>query len=332
MPPRPEGGARAPRRLLDAALASLPAARGRAALLLPPAPRLVATPARWRLAEAVLEDAAATGGGTLLRSAGGGTLLLGASPSAARRAAEALGRLMEEAGGLPVWHLPQETEAVLTWAALEAPAPIPMPPPPAPVAGLHPALDGLTADAVLRADLLLPPEGPAAGRRLRLSRSAIAAAIGPAAADPDLLAHAGERMAARLLPGLAAWACDLPGLRLIPVSRDRLPAPARQPGAVAVLPLAVLVDPGLAGLRRRLAERGWGLGFAGLEAGTLRVLDPRRLAADLLLLRWSPALAEGAPAAALRALGPGRVVLTGTGEGPGTAFAREAGLLLARPA
>ncbi|WP_431272250.1 hypothetical protein [Dankookia sp. P2] len=113
----------APAALLGAALAALPAARGRAALLLLPRDRYGPGESRWRMAEAILQDAAATGGGSLLRSAGGGSLLLGASPSAARRAATALGRLAGDAQPLPVWHLPGDADAVLAWAAAHQAAP-----------------------------------------------------------------------------------------------------------------------------------------------------------------------------------------------------------------
>jgi hypothetical protein len=328
----PASGPLASAPLLAAALAALPAARGRAALLLPPRDRFGLGPARWRMAEAIVQDAAATGGGTVLRSAAGGTLLLGASPTAARRAADALGALAGAAEPLPVWHLPRDADAVLAWAAAQFPAPAPVAPatPPMP-GGLHQALDGLGAEAALRADLLVSPAGEVRGRRLRLSRAAIAGAIGALAEDADLLAHAEERMAARLLPGMAAWARDLPGMRLVPMPRDRLPVPAAVPGATAVLPLAAAADPGFPGLRRRLAERGWALALEGLEAAGLHLLDPRHLPADLLLLRWSPALAllgPGAPGG----LDPARLLLVGAQGMAATAFARAAGLLVARPA
>jgi hypothetical protein len=325
----------APAPLLGAALAALPAARGRAALLLPPRDRFGLGPARWRMAEAILQDAAATGGGTLLRSVAGGSLLLGASPSAARRAAAALGTLGGDPQPLPVWTLPRDADAVLAWAAVQQPAPI-LPPPAAapPPAGLHQALDAVPAEAVLRAEpLVAARDGAPRGMRLRLDPAAIAAALGPMAADPDLLAHATERMAARLLPGLGAWARDLPGLRLIPVARDRLPAPAMGPGAFAVLPLALAADPGFPELRRRLAERGWALALEGLEAATLGLFDPRHLPADLLLLRWSPELAApGVLARTLANLDPARLLLVGADGPVARAFAAAAGLLLARRA
>ncbi|RAI59573.1 hypothetical protein [Roseicella frigidaeris] len=309
--------------LLAAALAVLPAARGRAALLLPDHPRLGADPARRRMAGAVLQEAAAAGGGTPLR-AQGGTLLLGTSEASARRAAAALGTLLGQATPLPVWLLPRDADAVLGWAAAQAPArddrPASGPPPPG---LLHAALDGLSADAVLRAEVLRDAAGARRGQRLRLSRRAVAAALGPLAADPDLLAQAMERMAARLRPGLAAWARDLPGLRLVPLARDALPAPALRPGAIGVLPLAAAAGPDFPGFRARLAERGWAVALAGLEAATLALADPAALPATLLLLRWSPALAALPPAP-----GPDRLVLETGGDPAAAAFARERGLLL----
>jgi len=316
--------------LLEAALAALPAAAGRVALLLPPRDRFGLGPARWRMAEAILQDAATTGGGMLLRAMAGGTMLLGASPTVARRAAEALGALAGEATPLPIWLLPRDADAVLAWAATQRPAPAPVPPPALPgPAGLHEALDALPAEAALRAETLVAPDGRMRGRRLLLSRAAIAAAIGPLAEDPDLLAHAEERVAARLLPGLAAWARDQPGLRLVPMPRDPLPVAAAGPGGFAVLPLAAAADPGFPALRRRLAGLGWGLALDGLEAAALWLLDPAEIPADLLLLRWSPALRAPGPAAALARLGAARLVLVGGRDAAAREFAQAAGLLLA---
>jgi hypothetical protein len=349
-----------------AVLAALPAAQGRAALLLPDHPRLRATalrgpvgtetrcsvlmpeqslasgppgspticssPPRRRMAEAILRDAAAMGGGTLLRAAGG-TLLLGASEATARRAAAALGTVLGAAAPLPVWRLPRDADAVLAWAAGEVPAPdLPPPPVPASPAALHAALEGLSAETVLRAETIRDAAGGRHGQRLRLSRRSLAVAIGPLAADPDLLAQAMERMAARLRPGLAAWACDLPGLRLVPLARDALPAPALRPGAVGVLPLAAAAGPDFAGFQAGLAERGWAVALEGLEAATLALIDPAALPAAHLLLRWSPALAAPELTERLRAIGPARLVLEAGTDPAALAFARAGGLLRTGPA
>ncbi|WP_205083302.1 hypothetical protein, partial [Paracraurococcus ruber] len=202
----------------------------------------------------------------------------------------ALGSLAGDGRPLPVWPLPQAEAAVLAWASAAVPAPAAAAPVAALLGSLHAALDGLAAEAVLRADAILSPAGEAQGRRLRLSRSSIAGALGALAADPDLLAHAEERLAARLLPGLAAWAVTQDRLRLVPVPRDRLPPATDRPGAFAVLPLAAAAGD-LGPLRSRLAGRGWGLALRGLDAATLGLLDPAGLEADLLLVRWSDGLA-----------------------------------------
>lgn len=185
---------------------------------------------------------------------------------------------------------------------------------------------------MLLADALLSPAGEARGRRLRLSRAAIAAGIGPRAADPDLLAHAEDRMAARLLPGLAAWAGGLPGLRLVPLPRDRLPSAAARPGAAGVLPLAAAATPEFPALRRHLADLGWGVALRGLDAAVLALVEPHRLPADLLLVRWSPALVAPGTADVLRRMDPARVVLTGGGEPAARDFAAALGFLRAVPA
>lgn len=327
LPPAGLLGLRQVPTLHAAVLAALPAAQGRAALLLPDHPRLRAGLPRRRMAEAILRDAAAMGGGSLLRAAGG-TLLLGVSEATGRRAAAALGTLLGVEAPLPVWRLPRDADAVLAWAAAEVPAPdlLPPPVPPSP-ASLHAALEALSAEAVLRAETIRDAAGERHGQRLRLSRRSLAAAIGPLAADPDLLAQAMERMAARLRPGLAAWACDLPGLRLVPLARDALPVPALRPGAVGVLPLAAAAGPDFTGFQARLAERGWAVALEGLEAATLALADPAALPAAHLLLRWSPALAAPELTERLRAIGPARLMLEAGADPAALAFARAGGLL-----
>ena len=90
-----------------------------------------------------------------------------------------------------------------------------------------------------------------------------------------------------------------------------LPPPGEAPGRFAVLPLTAAADPALPALRQALAGRGWGLALDGLEAAALALVEPAGLPADLILLRWSPALEDRASLAALRAMPPDRLVLTG---------------------
>jgi hypothetical protein len=316
---------------------ALPGAEGRVALRLCPAGSLAGPPARRRLARALLQDAAEIGGGAVFDTAAGEMLLLGAMPAAARRAAAALARLAgPEAPAPTLWTLPADVAALLAWAAgAQLAAPEAAAPPPAEgLAGLEGRLDSLPADAVLRHRHVIRPGAavPGRGRRLRLSRPALAAVLGPLAADEDLMAHAAERLARRLMPGLAAWARDLPGWRLLPLPVGVLPPPAAVPGLFGVLPLTAAADPGLPAQREALAARGWGLALEGLEAAGLGFLAPAGLPADLLLLRWSPALEERAALAALRGMAAGRLVVTGCDGAHALAWAARLGAMATGPA
>ncbi|RYJ00440.1 MAG: hypothetical protein EON47_13840, partial [Acetobacteraceae bacterium] len=208
------------------------------------------------------------------------------------------------------------------------------PPPSQGLEGLEPRLDALPADRILRHRGIIRPGAavPARGRRLRLSRPALAAELGPLAEDADLLAHAADRLAARLLPALAVWARDMPGWRLLPLPRRGLPPPSVVPGLFGVLPLAAAADPALAERHRAMAARGWGLALEGLDAAALALVRPAGLPADLLLLRWSPALEDRAPLAALREMPAGRLLLTGCDGAAALAFAAHLGVAATGPA
>ena len=316
---------------------ALPGAEGRVALRLSPGGRLTEPPARWRLARALLQDAAETGGGAVYDTAAGELLLLGAMPAAARRAAAALARLTgPEAPAPTIWTLPADAAALLAWAAaaqLAGPDPV-APPPVEGLAELEGRLDSLPADAVLRHRHVIRPGAavPGRGRRLRLSHPALAALLGPLATDAALMTHAAERLARRLLPGLAAWARDLPGWRLLPLPTGALPPPAAVPGLFGVLPLAAAADPGLPALREALAARGWKLALDGLDAEGLGLFAPAGLPADLLLLRWSPALEERAAIAALRGLPGERLLVTGCDGTAALNWAARLGALATGPA
>ena len=205
------------------------------------------------------------------------------------------------------------------------------PPPPA---GLHQALDAVPAAAVLRAEPLIGSGRPggvrdaaAAGPR-RHRRRARPAGCRPRPAgacrgtDGGPAAARARRLGAR--PARAA--ADPGGARPAAGCRPAGPAPSR------CYPWPLAADPGFADLRRRLAERALGLALEGLEAATLGLLDPRHLPADLLLLRWSPALAAAGPAAALAGFDPARLLLVGAQDAAALEFAQAAGLLLARDA
>jgi hypothetical protein len=294
-----------------------------AALLLPDLPAIRPGAPR-RMATALLEEAIRTGGGTIYRTLGGADLLCGTARPAAIRAAGALSRLLE--GGLapPIWRLPEESAELLTWAAPEYLAPAP-----ARIADVWPdavafqtALDSLAAEQLLHPQTLRGADGRVAGRRLALHAGRLAAGLGAFGRDPDLRAHAEERLARRLLPGLAAWAATGQGLRLIPMPLDRLPPPARNPGAIGVVPLALVGGMQVAELREALQRLGWQLAIAGLEASSLAALQPLALPADLLVLRWSAALA----AQALPAATPRERVFLAEADAAGLAWAACAGI------
>lgn len=298
-------------------------ATDQAALLLPDLPAIRPGAPR-RMAVALLEEAIRTGGGTIYRTLGGADLLCGTARPAAIRAAGALSRLLE--GGLapPIWRLPEESAELLTWAAPEYLAPAPARAAEAwpDSAAFQAVLDSLAAEQVLHPQTLRGADGRVVGRRLAVHGGRLAAGLGAFARDPDLRAHAEYRLARRLLPGLAAWAAAGQGLRLIPLPLDRLPPPARTPGAVGVVPLALVGAMEAAALREALQRLGWQLAIAGLEASSLAALQPLALPADLLVLDWSAALAaQDLPAAAPRE----RVFLAGA-DAAGLAWAAGAGI------
>lgn len=309
--------------LLPLVRQALTGANGRAALRFRPAGRLATQPGHRRFADAVLLDATVAGGGAVFDTLAGESLLMGAAPAVAARTAAALAQLAGGAGDAALWQLPRDGAALLAWAAdarLAPPSP-PTPPWPNP-AGLEARVQALTPDQVLRPRTLVSAEGRRLGRRIRLLAQA---------AEGSLRAHAEQLLALRLLPGLAAWARDVPGLRLVPLPRPLarptagwpdLP-PAGRPGLFGVLPLVALADRGLAEARALLAARGWSLALEGLSPGLPPAgappYDVAGLPGDLLLLRWHPGLA--APPAP-----PGRLLLTGCDGAAALAWGRTQGV------
>jgi hypothetical protein len=122
--------------------------------------------------------------------------------------------------------------------------------------------------------------------------------------DADVLDHAVRRLSARLLAALAdaAEARALLGTALPPRLHLPLPAgfrpePAASPTPpgllVATVPLSDAAEPeALARRRAALAAAGIGLEIEGMDAAALALLDGAALPADVIRLRWSPALAE----------------------------------------
>ncbi|GGC26994.1 hypothetical protein GCM10011504_01450 [Siccirubricoccus deserti] len=317
--------------------AALPRLLAGAALRVAPEARLAGPASRRRMARALLLDVSEAAGSQVFETLAGELLLFGAPPRAATQAALQLGRL----AGLPpppVWLLPQDAAPLLAWAQDAVLAPPAGPPalvPPTPgLAGLDARLEVLAPERLLRSRPLrrpVPGGGPGtamatAGVRLRLCRRDLAAELGTLAADPDLLRHAEDRLATRLLHPLAAWALEFPGLWLLPLPRAVTPLPPARPGLIGVLPLAAVGDAGFGAARQALAAQGWGLALEGPEAASLSLFDLTALPADLLLLRWSSALAEPAALAALRRADPARLVLTAAAGAEALEFAGRLGL------
>ncbi len=313
--------------LLEAARRAVAAGlNGRVAL------RLAGVPAashRRRVLKVLLQDAAQTGGGQVFETTAGEMLLLGTQASAASRATQALGRL---AGGSPLtletWPLPQEAPRLMAWVEAATLLPPASPPAATPgIGGLDALLAALPPETVLRrrAILRLGHEMALPGRLLELSRPALAAELGAMAEDADLRRHAEDALIRRLLPRLAGPGPLRPqGTLLLPLPVDFIPGPAPRPGLVGVLPLLCAADPdALEERRAALADQGWGLAIAGLDAAALRLVVADAIPADWLLLRWSPALAALdpplAPATAARCLLVGcdtpEALAWGTGRG-----------------
>jgi hypothetical protein len=315
----------------------LAGANARAALRIAPEGRLAGPVSRRRMARALLQDAAEAAGGQVFETLAGELLLFGAAPRATTQAALQLGRL----AGLPpapVWLLPRDSGLLLAWAQDAGLAPPAGPPglaaPTPGLAGLDARLEVLAPERLVRSRPLrrpVPGGGPGvamatAGVRLRLCRRGLAAELGTLAADPDLLRHAEDRLAARLLHPLAAWALDFPGLWLLPLPRGGAPLPAARPGLTGVLPFASLGDAGFGEARQALAAQGWCLALEGPDAATLPLLDLAALPADILLMRWSPALAGRAALAALRRADPARLMLTAADGAEALEFAGRLGV------
>jgi hypothetical protein len=194
----------------------------------------------------------------------------------------------------------------------------------------------LERQAILR---LAPGRAPRlAAERLAVSRRAVAARLGLADdEDDELLRHAADEVAERVVRHAPHEGGTEPspfaGLPprvpvLVPLPLRALAVAAPRPGLIGVLPLAAAAEAGagLGARRAELAALGWRLAVDGLDAAALGLLAPEALAADLLLLHWSP----GLPAleAALRGVDRSALVLTGCDAPEAVAWGRGAGLAL----
>jgi hypothetical protein len=286
-------------------------------------------PGRARAARVVLQDVARAEGAALLEDAAAGEmLLLGATVEGAGQVEALLagaGIAGPSAPAVTLWRLPEDAAPLLAWAEAAARSTASVAAD-AGLAGLDSVLAAvpLAEPVLVRRIVLRLGAGQVPGQafqRTAVSRRALAMALGPPGGDPDLLDHAAEGVGRRLLRTAGPAAVGPPAPPMLPLPRDgAVPAPPA-PGAVGVLPLASALLPGAAARWRRLTATGWALGFDGLDAAALRLALPAALPeGTLLLLRWSAALGDTrAAVAALRALDPARLVLTGC-DGP-AAFA-----------
>lgn len=280
----------------------------------------------WRnLIRRMLEEATARGG-ELAEYGASDFVLLGVPRAIAERTADRIDAI----GALPPVErvaLPAGMEAVLGWVA-------PPVPPPATGAADPGAIDTLLA-AASPASLVVPlavRRIADAGERTVAIRLAIAPdrfarMLGALADDRDLVAHAADWVAAWTMADPAAAAGETPLPVLVPLPRTGMPADAGGAPWVGLLPLPAAADPAaLAARRSALAARGWGLALGPIDAAALPVVAPQHLAADLLLLRWSPTLAAAHCGASLRAFDTRQVILDGCDHPDAIAWGRSVGI------
>lgn len=313
--------------------------------------------AHRRVAGALLAAEAARLGGAAVRltetEPGGDPALLGLPEGEARRIAALLERLFGRAlapglaeilpetaaGGLAPWPPRPGAGVAPPWPEDAAAAALP---------DLDARVAALPLAQVARREALLrlhPRERPGlAGLRLALDMQALAAALGPAPAwDADLLGHAAETLALRLLraladpvareellgaaagagpeepaplfvalpPEVAPEATALPG-----GAADAAPDPRR---TVLMLPLSAIAAARADGLASLRSGGAVAIALEGLDAEALALIAPDAeilAAAEWLALRWSPRLAEDrAVGGAMRRLDPARLLLLGC-DGP----------------
>lgn len=261
-------------------------------------------PAARRVALAVLEEAAAQGGGHVMPWPRA-RLLLGGAPGAAARAGDTLERLL---GLRPdAWTLPTGLAGLEAWLdGLPPPSPQP-----AHLVALEARCAALPVEEVARLTFF------AEGEEARPVAQRLAPRDLPLE-DPDLRAQARALLCRRVLAALTdpAQRGRLPPLRpglrlLLDLPLAGLPAGRMMGGGggrlapIALLPLAALAEPSFPALRDGLAAAGWRPGFVSKDPEALALLGPggHPLAAPPPRLPPPPlAPLEGAPR--LIALGP----------------------------
>lgn len=290
---------------------------------------------------ALLGDIASRGGGEMFEPADGSLLLVAGDSIAIVHIADRLDAI----GGLPAVErrrLPEEQVAVLDWAVSDgsgsgsgsaaAPPPIAQPAAIADPAPLDAKLAAGSPTRLLRQRPIVRLSGTTPRRvavRVGLCPKSLAIALGELAADPDLAAEAGERLAGWVLahPEAAATGIDpaLPAILPLPPTGEPL-----SPGLgrwIGLLPTAAAADADACRARRAaLASRGWGLAIGPIDAAAVRLIVPAALGADLLLLRWSAALTAPDIVATLRTLDPRPLVLGGCDGADAIAWGRGIGI------
>ncbi len=204
------------------------------------------------------------------------------------------------------------------------------------VARIRPVHRALSVSPGLLGARLAPHGGALADANLRRHL-----AISLGAAVVDLLRGTwggGGKLDASARPGVPPLHLRLPLPVLLSKAFAELAAQCRGGGATMCLAVEMAeacADPeGFAEMRGRLA--GWGLAVAldGLGHQTLLLSRPEALGAGLLRLRWSgalgrlPAARRREVAAAVRRVGPGKIMLTGADSEAALQWGRAAGLHL----
>jgi hypothetical protein len=307
----------APASLLPLAQSLLRGGSARAALRLRAA-RL--PPGRRAVALALFRDAAQRGG-SLLAPAGSDLVWIAPSAEAAAELARLCGTLFGDlAGPADVWTLPDAEALLLAWAEAAAAA-APHAAPRLPEPPFAERLAGLDPLPLLRRTTLRSRDGQASGWRLTWPEEDVAEALG--LADADLARHAVAALAGRWLAAPSPLP-DGDGPLLLDLPSGAAPPPPR-PGAIGVLPPGAAAAPAsLARRRAALAAQGWGLAIGPLTASHLALCRAAAIGGDLLLLAWSPALAEAAPRIA--EADPARCVLIGCDGEEAIGFGLSAGI------
>lgn len=330
----PQGAATAVPPLQAALRSALRSGPGRVALRVAPG-----ATHHVRLARALLQEGALAAGGQVVEGPGADLLLVGAEARRAGRLAHMLDRLLG-AGVSTVFSLDRDMPALRAYAAGQQDV--------APdLGGLDEwlARTGLPALVQRRQAVRPPPDaGPAepAFQRVAVAQGLLAQRMGTLGADADLLRHAAESLAARLLLALTdpAAAAQLLGPRPggmggalhLPVPPAHLaPGGAAAPDGrrrlVATLDITEAAQPqALEARRAALAARGWAVELAGIDAALLPVLSLGALSADLFRIEWSEALAAPAARAALARIDPARLVVSGVDSAAALDFARAVGV------